>query len=71
MKAKALLAILLRPPLNYTVHRQKGSHRVLRAEGRGSLIFAFHDGQTIPAGLVRKILLKDAGVTPDELDDIL
>jgi hypothetical protein len=30
------------------------------------LTFAFHDGATIPSGLVRKILIKDVGL--DEME---
>jgi len=34
MKAKRLLAVLERAPLNYRVSRQSGSHRRLEAPGR-------------------------------------
>jgi hypothetical protein len=30
------------------------------------LTFAFHDNATIPAGLVRKILVRDVGLAEDE-----
>lgn len=33
MKAKALLAVLMREPLGYRVTRQRGSHRTLCAPG--------------------------------------
>lgn len=66
MKARDLLALLEREPLAYSVARQKGSHRQLRAQGRPPLSFSFHDGVSIGPGLVRKILVKDVGLTDDE-----
>jgi len=59
--ARELLA-LLRRDLGYRVVRQRGSHRRLEAAGRPTLTFAFHDGAEIPPGLVRKILVRDAGL---------
>lgn len=66
MKASQLLAVLCRSPLNYVVERRKGSHRRLVAEGRPPLTFAYHDGATVPPGAVRKILMKDIGLSHDE-----
>jgi predicted RNA binding protein YcfA (HicA-like mRNA interferase family) len=66
MKAKRMLAVPERKPLDYRVARQSGSHRRLEAPGRPSLTFAFHDNATIPAGLVRKILVRDIGLAEDE-----
>ena len=66
MKARELLAVLTREPLSYEVVRQRGSHRRLKAPGRPSLTFAFHDGATIAPGLVRKILCRDVGLGEDE-----
>jgi predicted RNA binding protein YcfA (HicA-like mRNA interferase family) len=66
MKATRLLAILEREPLRYRVVRQSGSHRRMEAAGRSPLTFAFHDKATIPPGLVRKILVRDAGLAEDE-----
>ncbi|MBS1888937.1 MAG: type II toxin-antitoxin system HicA family toxin [Actinobacteria bacterium] len=56
MKARRLLAVLERQPLGYEVVRQSGSHRRMQSPDHPPLIFAFHNGATIPAGLVRKIL---------------
>ena len=66
MKARELLAVLTREPLSYEVARQRGSHRRLKALGRPPITFAFHDGATIPPGLVRKILCRDVGLGEDE-----
>ena len=71
MKAKRLLAVLERKPLGYRVVRQAGSHRRMEAQGRPPLTFAFHDKATIPAGLVRKILIKDIGLAEDEARKLL
>lgn len=71
LKAKRLLAILQREPLNYEVVRQKGSHRRLEAPGRPSFTFAFHDSATINPSLVRKILTKDIGLAEDEARKLL
>jgi predicted RNA binding protein YcfA (HicA-like mRNA interferase family) len=50
VKAKRLLALLERQPLNYKVVRRSGSHRRMESPGRPPLTFAFHDKATIPAG---------------------
>ena len=63
-KARQLLAIHSREPLAYAVVRQQGSHRRLQStNGYPPLSFAWHDGATIPPGLVRKVLVKDVGLS--------
>ncbi len=71
VKAKKLLAILERAPLNYRVVWQSGSHRRLESEGRPSFTFAFHDKATIRPALVRKILVGDVGLAEDEARKLL
>jgi predicted RNA binding protein YcfA (HicA-like mRNA interferase family) len=71
MKAKRLLAILEREPLNYRVKRRSGSHRRMESAGRPSFTFAFHDKATIRPTLVRKILTKDVGLAEDEARKLL
>jgi len=71
MKAKRLLAVLERDPLNYRVSRQSGSHRRMEAPGRPPLTFAFHDRATVPSGLVRKVLVRDIGLAEDEARKLL
>lgn len=66
LKARRLLSVLARPPLGYTVVRSTGSHRRLEAPGWPPLTFAFHDQQTIPPGLVRKILVRDVGLSEED-----
>jgi predicted RNA binding protein YcfA (HicA-like mRNA interferase family) len=66
MKARELFRVLGREPLGYKPVRARGagSHRLLRSKaGYPDVWFAFHDNQTIPPGLVRKILVDDVGLT--------
>ncbi len=69
MKSGEMLSLLY--SLGYSIKRQKGSHKHLECPNRPRVLFAFHDGATIPPGLVRKILLRDAGLTPEEAAGIL
>lgn len=71
IKAKRLLAVLEREPLNYRVSRQSRSHRRMEAPGRPPLTFAFHDSATVPSGLVRKVLVRDVGLAEDEARKLL
>jgi predicted RNA binding protein YcfA (HicA-like mRNA interferase family) len=71
MKARRLLALLQREPLGYRVVRQSGSHRRLESPRYPSLTFAFHDGATVPGGLVRKVLTRDVGLADEEARKLL
>ena len=71
MKAKDLFALLRRRPLGYQVTHQTGSHRKLESDHYPPLLFAFHDRDTVPPGLVRKILTKDVGLSKQEALDLL
>jgi len=63
LKARKLLAILQRKPLSYSVHRQKGSHRIMRsASGYPEINFSGHEADTIGPRLVKKILCEDVGL---------
>jgi predicted RNA binding protein YcfA (HicA-like mRNA interferase family) len=66
-KARQLRRVLEREPLAYSAATGTGgSHtKLMSANGYPELLFAFHDGQTLPPGLVRKILVKDVGLTPE------
>lgn len=67
MKARDLRRVLERKPLHYRRGRQTGSHKTLVSnDGYPSLLWAFHDAQTLPPGLVRKILTEDVGLTDEE-----
>jgi predicted RNA binding protein YcfA (HicA-like mRNA interferase family) len=71
MKARAFLAVLMREPLGYKIVRQRGSHRVLRAEGRPELRFSYHDKATVPPGVIRKYLVNEVGLNSKEAHDLL
>ena len=71
MKARELLRVLMREPLGYEFHRGDGSHMRLRSKDRPDLLFAFHDGQTVPPLLVKKILVKDVGLSVEEAQSLL
>jgi predicted RNA binding protein YcfA (HicA-like mRNA interferase family) len=71
MKARRLLAILMREPLNYRIVRQSGSHRWLAAPDRPSFPFAFHDRRELLPREVRKVLVKDAGLAETDARDLL
>ena len=71
MKARRLLAVLERQPLGYRIVRQSGSHRRLESPDFPPLTFAFHDKATIPAGLVRKILIRDVGLVEEQARKLL
>jgi predicted RNA binding protein YcfA (HicA-like mRNA interferase family) len=67
--ARELRRVLERHPLTYRVdHETSGSHIVLISENGypRRLVWAFHDGQTLPPGLVRNILKKQVGLSDEE-----
>lgn len=70
LKARALLA-LLQGKLGYQISRQTGSHRRLVAEGRSPLTFAFHDNVSLSPGVVRDILVKQAGLSHNEALEVV
>jgi predicted RNA binding protein YcfA (HicA-like mRNA interferase family) len=65
------MAVLQRKPLNYRVVSQTGSHRHLESDDYPPLDFAWHDNQTLPGGLVRRILTKRVGLTEQEARQLL
>jgi predicted RNA binding protein YcfA (HicA-like mRNA interferase family) len=66
IKARDLLAVLMREPLNYEIVRQRGSHRRLKAAHRPPITFAFHGRATVGPTAIRKVLCKDVGLDADE-----
>lgn len=71
MKAARLQA-LLETKLGYRVDAQRGSHKkMVSNRGYPRLTFAFHDGVEVPAMLVRKILVKDVGLSSEEAAHLL
>jgi predicted RNA binding protein YcfA (HicA-like mRNA interferase family) len=72
MRARDLLRVLKRKPLSYSASTQEGSHRKMTsAAGYPDLLFSFHERQTLAPGLVRKIMVKDVGLTPEQAIGLL
>lgn len=69
MKARKLRQILR--GLGYHKSHGKGSHEVLKADGRPNIVYGFHSKDTIPGGLVRSILVRQAGLTMSEAKEVL
>jgi len=52
--------------IGYRVSRQEGSHRVMTCPQRPDILFSYHGNVTVPPGVVRKILVKDVGLTEQD-----
>lgn len=69
MRGRELLSHLRRAPLAYRQDPDQqggGSHRKMVSEYYPELLFAFHDSDDIAPGLVRKILVRDVGLTQEQ-----
>lgn len=64
MTGRQLFRVLKK--IGYETVRQSGSHRRMVCDGRPPLTFSYHDSQTIPPGVVKKILVSDVGMAEDE-----
>jgi len=74
MRGKQLLRKLAAAPLSYQPPSTgtSGSHtKLVSQNGYPALLLAFHDSQELAPGLIRKILVKDVGLTVEEALDIL
>ena len=69
LKSRQALRLLAR--VGYKQERQRGSHRKLVAPGRQTIFFAFHDNATVPPRALRNMLVNQAGLTDDEIEDLL
>ena len=69
LKAREVLRLLAK--VGYTQERQRGSPRKLVASGRQTIFFAFHDRATVPRRALRSMLVNRAGLTDDEIEDLL
>lgn len=69
MKARELFRLLER--IGYSTLRQTGSHRRMIHPSKPPLTFAFHDGDEVGPALVRRILMSQAGLTDDEVRELL
>lgn len=71
MKARELLQILLRKPLDYTIVRTNGSHRTLEAKGRPRIRFAYHDNRELSGIEVRDVLTNQVGLTDSQALEVI
>lgn len=71
MKWPQLKRLLERRPLGYRVTKQTGSHRTMESEIYPTLWLAFHDRAELPPGLLRKIMVKDIGLSEDDALELL
>jgi len=71
LKAPRLLAVLMRKPLNYRIVSQHGSHRHLESDDYPPIDFCWHDKQTLPGALVRRILMKRIGLSEQQARKLL
>ncbi len=69
LKACEVLRLLAR--IGYKQERQRGFHRKLVAPGRHPIGFAFHDSAEVPPAALRHMLAERAGLTDEEILDLL
>jgi predicted RNA binding protein YcfA (HicA-like mRNA interferase family) len=58
-------------PLRYRVVRQNGSHRRLESPRHPTIVFAFHDNQTIRPSTVKDILCNQIGLPEKDARELL
>ncbi len=66
VKSRRLLRVLMSSPLNYEEVRRSGSHRRLKAAGRPTLTWAYHDSRTLSPLEVRRVLVGQVGLAEAE-----
>lgn len=69
MKARAVLRLLQRE-LGYTITRRNGSHRILKAPDRPTILFSFHDRDEVGAAILRDILVKQVKLSLQEAKEV-
>lgn len=69
LKAPEVRRLLAR--IGYRQVRQRGSHRKLVASGRQPIGFWYHDKADVPPRALRKMLVENAGLTDEEIQDLL
>lgn len=63
MKAKELLRLLQKKPLNYTIIRQRGSHKRLKSDVGDTFTFAYHGSEELSGKQVFYILVVQVGLS--------
>ncbi|WP_419838223.1 type II toxin-antitoxin system HicA family toxin [Candidatus Poriferisodalis sp.] len=57
--------------VGYQKVRQRGSHILLRAEGRQTITLSMHKGRTVKPKHLRAMLVERVGLTEDEIEALL
>jgi hypothetical protein len=71
MKARELLQILMRKPLNYRIDSTNGSHRTLDSKGRPRVRFAYHDNRELSGIEVREVLTNQVGLSDSQALEVI
>lgn len=71
MKARKMRKLLRQMGYRPLPGMGQGSHTVLACEGRGNILFAYHDKETIPPFRVKSVLVTEAGMTVQEAREVL
>ena len=57
--------------IGYQKVRQRGSHVLLRAEGRQTIILPLHKGRTVKPKHLRGMLVNGVGLSDEEIEALL
>jgi predicted RNA binding protein YcfA (HicA-like mRNA interferase family) len=71
MKTKELIKCLCRFPLCYKIHRQRGSHRILKSPSYPDLRIGYHDTAEVSGSFVRNLLMKEVGLSEKMAREII
>ena len=71
VKARELLNILKRNPLNYVIMRTRGSHRTLFSPSRPRILYSYHDSEELSGYVVKKILVNGVGLKESEALEVI
>lgn len=71
MKSRKMLKVLRSLGYRPVPKSGQGSHKDLVCAGRPTIRWAFHDKATLAPGLVRTILVRQAGLTLDEAKEVV
>lgn len=69
MKGSQVLRLLKR--VGYRVRSQRGSHCKLVADNRPPLVFAWHDNADVSPQALKNLLVKQVGLTDEEIAKLL
>ena len=71
MKTKEFIKCLCRFPLCYKIHRQRGSHRILKSPSYPDLRIGYHDTAEVSSSFVRNLLMKEVGLSEKMAREII